>query len=217
MTRNLGATALTVVVLLAGLAVALRDRLPERPGDAERRGRPLGRSLWQMVEASQDGAVEAYLDLFAGEVREQLETVREEMGDAAFEQYLRQRVADLKGVAVIAEEDLGETVRLEVEYVRAASYDTQSLDLRSSRGRWRIVALGPTQRTRTAGALRHAGRPDRLTAGRKGSDEKVRDPLYLRSFAGSHWRSGSSAVNPRTMSPPSELSAAAPGTSSATR
>ncbi len=144
MTRNLGATALTVVVLLAGLAVALRDRLPERSGDAGDAGDPR-EVLWQMVEASQDGAVEAYLDLFAGEVREQLETVREEMGDAAFEQYLRQRVADLKGVAVIDEEDLGETVRLEVEYVRAASYDTQSLDLRSSRGRWRIVAVGPTR------------------------------------------------------------------------
>ena len=144
MTRNLGATALTVLVLAAGLAVALRDRLPERPGDAGDAGDPR-EVFWQMVEASQDGAVETYLDLFAGEVREQLETVREEMGDAAFEQYLRQRVADLKGVAVIDEEDLGETVRLEVEYVRAASYDTQSLDLRSSRGRWRIVALGPTR------------------------------------------------------------------------
>ena len=147
MTRNLGATALTVLVLAAGLAVALRDRLPGRSGDAadaEDAGAPR-EVFWQMVEASQEGAVEAYLDLFAGEVREQLETAREEMGDAAFEQYLRQRVADLKGVAVIAEEDLGETVRLEVEYVRAASYDTQSLDLRSSRGRWRIVAVGPTR------------------------------------------------------------------------
>ena len=140
MTRNAGATALTALVLVAGLAIALRDRLPERSADA---GEPR-EVFWQMIEASGDGAAEAYLDLFAGEVREQLESVRDEMGDAPFEQYLRQRVAGLKGVAVTGEEELGDIVRLEVEYVRETSYETQRLDLRSSRGRWRIVALGPT-------------------------------------------------------------------------
>ena len=140
MTRNAGATALTTLVLVAGLAIALRDRLPERSADA---GEPR-EVFWQMIEASGDGAVEAYVDLFAGEVREQLESVRDEMGDAPFEQYLRQRVAGLKGVAVTGEEELGDIVRLEVEYVRETSYETQRLDLRSSRGRWRIVALGPT-------------------------------------------------------------------------
>ena len=140
MTRNAGATALTALVLVAGLAIALRDRLPERSADA---GGPR-EVFWQMIEASGDGAADAWLDLFAGEVREQLESVRDEMGDAPFEQYLQQRVADLKGVAVTGEEELGDIVRLEVEYVREASYETQRLDLRSSRGRWRIVALGPT-------------------------------------------------------------------------
>ena len=140
MTRNAGATALTALVLVAGLAIALRDRLPERSADA---GEPR-EVFWQMIEASGDGAAEAYLDLFAGEVREQLESVRDEMGDAPFEQYLRQRVAGLKGVAVTGEEELGDIVRLEVEYVRETSYETQRLDLRSSGGRWRIVALGPT-------------------------------------------------------------------------
>ena len=140
MTRNVGATALTVVVLAAGLAVALRDRLPERGADA---GDPSD-VFWEMVDVSREGSTHAYLDLFAGEVRERLETVRDEMGEAAFQQYLRQRVAGLKGVAVTGKEDLGDTVRLEVEYVREASYETQSLDLRASRGQWRIVALGPT-------------------------------------------------------------------------
>ncbi len=140
MTRNAGATALTALVLAAGLAIALRDRLPERSADASEPREV----FWQMIEASEDGAAEAYLDLFAGEVREQLESVRDEMGDAPFEQYLRQRVAGLKGVAVTGEEELGEIVRLEVEYVREASYETQSLDLRATRGQWRIVALGPT-------------------------------------------------------------------------
>ena len=141
LTRNLGATALTVLVLAAGLAVALRDRLPERTTDA---AEPRD-VFWEMIEASQQGAVEAYLDLFAGEVSEQLDTVHEEMGDAAFEQYLRQRVAGLKGAAVTGEEDLGDIVRLEVEYVRATAYETQYLDLRASRGRWRIVAVGPSR------------------------------------------------------------------------
>ncbi|MCY3927681.1 MAG: hypothetical protein OXG81_05360 [Acidobacteria bacterium] len=140
MSRNVGATALTVVVLAAGLAVALRDRLPER---GENAGDPSD-VFWEMVDVSREGAADAYLDLFAGEVREQLETVRDEMGDAAFRQYLRQRIAGLKGVAVTGKEDLGDTVRLEVEYVREASYETQSLDVRATRGRWRIVALGPT-------------------------------------------------------------------------
>ncbi|MCY3930567.1 MAG: hypothetical protein OXH70_02495 [Acidobacteria bacterium] len=138
--RNVGATALTVVVLAAGLATALRDRLPERGTDA---GDPSD-VFWEMVDASREGAADTWLDLFAGEVREQLETVRAEMGEAAFEQYLRQRVAGLKGVAVTGKEELGGTVRLKVEYVREASYETQSLDVRVSRGRWRIVALGPT-------------------------------------------------------------------------
>lgn len=140
LSRNVGATALTVVVLAAGLAVALRDRLPERGTDA---GDP-SEVFWQMIDVSREGAADAYLDLFAGEVREQLETVRDEMGDAAFRQYLRQRIAGIKGVAVTGKEDLGDTVRLEVEYVREASYETQSLDVRATRGRWRIVALGPT-------------------------------------------------------------------------
>ena len=138
--RNLGATALTVAVLAAGLAVALRDRLPESGEDAS----DPSDVFWEMVDTSREGAADAWLDLFAGEVREQLETVRDEMGDAAFEQYLRQRVAGLKGVAVTGREDLGEVVRLDVEYVREASYETQSLDVRRTRGRWRIVALGPT-------------------------------------------------------------------------
>ncbi|MXZ39218.1 MAG: hypothetical protein F4Z19_13405 [Holophagales bacterium] len=138
--RNVGATALTVVVLAAGLAVALRDRLPERGTAA---GDPSD-VFWEMVDVSREGSTDAYLDLFAGEVREQLETVRDEMGETAFQQYLRQRVAGLKGVAVTGREDLGNTVRLEVEYVREASYETQSLDLRVARGQWRIVALGPT-------------------------------------------------------------------------
>ncbi|MXW03182.1 MAG: hypothetical protein F4X59_03850 [Holophagales bacterium] len=141
LSRNLGATALTVVVLAAGLAMALRDRLPERGSDA---GDPSD-VFWEMVDVSREGEADAWLDLFAGEVREQLETVRDEMGEAAFRQYLRQRIAGLKGVAVTGKEDLGGTVRLEVEYVREASYETQSLDLRVARGRWRIVALGPTQ------------------------------------------------------------------------
>ncbi|MYF05352.1 MAG: hypothetical protein F4230_10395 [Holophagales bacterium] len=140
MSRNVGATALTVVVLAAGLAVALRDRLPERGTAA---GDPSD-VFWEMVDVSREGSTDAYLDLFAGEVREQLETVRDEMGETAFQQYLRQRVAGLKGVAVTGREDLGNTVRLEVEYVREASYETQSLDLRVARGQWRIVALGPT-------------------------------------------------------------------------
>ena len=140
MSRNVGATALTVVVLAAGLAVALRDRLPERGTAA---GDPSD-VFWEMVDVSREGSTDAYLDLFAGEVREQLETVRDEMGETAFQQYLRQRVAGLKGVAVTGKEDLGNTVRLEVEYVREASYETQSLDLRVARGQWRIVALGPT-------------------------------------------------------------------------
>lgn len=138
--RNVGATALTVAVLAAGLLVALRDRLPERGSDA---GDPSD-VFWEMVDASREGEADAWLDLFAGDVREQLETVRAEMGEAAFQQYLRQRVAGLKGVAVTGKEDLDGTVRLEVEYVREASYETQSLDLRLSRGQWRIVALGPT-------------------------------------------------------------------------
>ncbi len=141
MNRNVGATALTVVVLAAGLAVALRDRLPERGTDA---GDP-SEVFWEMIDVSREGTADAYLDLFAGEVREQLETIREEMGEAAFQQYLRQRIAGLKGVAVTAREDLGDIVRLEVEYVREASYETQSLDLRLTRGQWRIVALGPTE------------------------------------------------------------------------
>ncbi len=140
MSRNLGATALTVVVLAAGLVVALRDRLPERGEDAS----DPSDVFWEMVDASREGAADTYLDLFAGDVREQLEAVRDEMGDAAFEQYLRQRIAGLKGVAVTGREDLGEIVRLEVEYVREASYETQSLDVRATRGRWRIFRLGPT-------------------------------------------------------------------------
>lgn len=140
MSRSLGATALTVAVLAAGLVVALRDRLPERGADA---GDPSD-VFWEMIDASREGAADAWLDLFAGEVREQLETVRDEMGHTAFEQYLRGRTAGLKGVAVTGREDLGEVVRLEVEYVREASYETQSLNVRRTRGRWRIVALGPT-------------------------------------------------------------------------
>lgn len=140
MSRSLAASALTVAVLAAGLVVALRDRLPERGADA---GDPSD-VFWEMIDASREGAADAWLDLFAGEVREQLETVRDEMGHTAFEQYLRSRTAGLKGVAVTGREDLGEVVRLDVEYVREASYETQSLEVRRTRGRWRIVALGPT-------------------------------------------------------------------------
>jgi len=144
-TRSLGATGLTIALLAAGLALALRERLPEATSAA--RGEDVAgepRAVFrEMVRTSRAGEANAYLDLFAGPVREQLETVRNEMGEPAFENYLRQRFVDLVGYAVTDEEKVGDVVRLEVEYVREASYVVQYLDFRASRGRWRIVAVGP--------------------------------------------------------------------------
>lgn len=140
LSRNLVATALTVAVLAAGLVVALRDRLPDRGTAA---GDPSD-VFWEMIDTMREGAADAYVDLFAGELREQLETARDEMGDAAFEQELRDQAADIKGIAVTGKEVWGDTMRLEVEYVQETSYEAGSLDVRKVRGRWRIVALGPT-------------------------------------------------------------------------
>ena len=61
--RNLGATALTVAVLAAGLVVALRDRLPARGEDAS----DPSDVFWEMIDVSREGAADAWLDLFAGE------------------------------------------------------------------------------------------------------------------------------------------------------
>ena len=140
--RRSAAALFTALALAAGFTVAVRR---DRPNGAASEDEPRD-VFWQMVEASRDGDVDSYLDAFTGDLASQLQTNREEMGDSGFATYLQQRFSELKGVAVTGEENLGDFIRLRVEYVYASTYEAQDLELRESRGRWRIARTGTTRR-----------------------------------------------------------------------
>jgi hypothetical protein len=107
--------------------------------------------VWRMVDASKARDVSGYLDCFTGDLRTRLDATVRELGENGFADYLGQRVAELKGVALYDVERAptgGASVT--VEYVFANEKEMQRLHLTEERGSgWRISAADASRREKS--------------------------------------------------------------------
>lgn len=94
----------------------------------------------QMFDAARRGAVEEYLDCFAGQERQSME--REFSGATAKSRAdaLQRSVADLKGWALVdPPTNPGSSCVVTIEWVYAGRVDQQRLELERKGNEWRIV------------------------------------------------------------------------------
>lgn len=133
------ASGLTLLILGGTLWWAVSQRQEDSAGDPQD-------AIWQMVDHAKAGDAAAYLDCFTGDIRTQLERLREEMTPPRFSRYLEENIAALKGVAVFDVERDGERASLIVEYLYKDSSEKQQLELAADRGTWRIAAAQTSRR-----------------------------------------------------------------------
>ncbi len=127
---GLGAGCL--LALLAGCGAAPAPAGAASPGDCVR----------EMAGHGREGRIEAYLDCFAGPLREELAQARAASGDAAFAALLRGRAAPVRGIAIYEEEARdANSARLRVEWVFDDRNEIQSFTLRQEGGRWKVVQM----------------------------------------------------------------------------
>jgi hypothetical protein len=137
-------------IALAGAALwwaRARDLPPALPAAADSEPQAV---VWRMVDASKARDVAGYLDCFAGDLRTRLEATARGLGNDGFADYLGQRVAELKGVALYdVERQPDGRASVTVEYVFAREKELQRLHLEQARGRWRIAAAEESRRAKS--------------------------------------------------------------------
>ena len=94
----------------------------------------------QMFDAARRGAVQEYLDCFAGTERQRMEREFAGPNSKSGSDALRRSVADLKGWALLdPPTNPGPSCVLTVEWVFASRVDQQRLELQRMKDQWRIV------------------------------------------------------------------------------
>lgn len=107
-------------------------------------------TIYAMLDAARDGDVAAYIDCYGGEMVRRLQQSRDEMTAEGFSDYLKQRNAEVKGIAINEPEEASpERVRIRVEYVYADRNEAQFVYLEKSGGNWKIVGLDGAERVPT--------------------------------------------------------------------
>lgn len=157
MNRQRIAQLLTILSLAAALSAAVarhngwnmpnwstfRSRQPTEvtPQDA----------VYAMLEAARNGDVNKYLAAYAGSMETALRQSISESSRAAFQKYLQDTNAALKGVAVMAPEGDGDgrDVKIRVEYVYQDRNETQTMSLEKTAGGWKIVRVDSAERIKT--------------------------------------------------------------------
>jgi len=157
MSRRVTKVSLTVVVLLAMLAlaalrthhwrvppfkewIARSNRLASNPEDA----------IYSMLDAARTGDVRTYIDCFSGPVRDQLLQAVKESTESTFSSYLIRQNAAFQGVAVsVIDRPSLEEARVRVEYVYSDRNEAQSLSLKTEGYRWKIVAIAGAEAIKT--------------------------------------------------------------------
>jgi len=97
-----------------------------------------------MFDAARAGDAPAYLDCFAGPLREQLAAAAKE--DAKFKAYLIGQNSAVQGMAVtVTDRPNADEARVRVEYVYSDHNEVQNVHLQREGGRWKIVNLDGAQ------------------------------------------------------------------------
>lgn len=139
MQRNL-VTVLTLALIAIGVWYASRTRETAAPAAAVATPED---AINAMLDACRQGRVETYLDSFTDSMRPQLETTRQQMGDARFREYLIESQAPVMGVATMKKADVRpDLVRYEIEFVHRDKNQRQLVELKKIGDRWLIDSMG---------------------------------------------------------------------------
>jgi len=121
-------------------AAIFKTRRAETPEDA----------LYKMLDAASIGDTKAYLDCFAGDLRQQLTQVIHETSTAQFAQYLSSQNSAFTGVAVSATDNANPgNARLRVEYIYPERNEVQTVYLRRDPDNWKIVQVTGSEQIKT--------------------------------------------------------------------
>ena len=161
MSKDAKAQAVTVTVIVAGLAIIAWyqggfERLDFGGSDDSgflgprfvQAGRTEGRDLLHVGRGA-DGLVDDYLDCYAGQMERTLRQSMEEMGPERFSEFLRERNRDIKGIAMNAPEESGNEAQVRVEYVYADRNEVQQIFLERAGDIWKIARVSEIQRVET--------------------------------------------------------------------
>ena len=144
MTRHHTAQLVTVLVLVAALAIGLARKsgwrtakAPPEPQDA----------VYAMLAAARSGDVKAYLACYTGEMQATLRQTVKESTEPGFAKYLRDTHAAIKGVAVSDPQRIGEQeATLRVEYIYQDRNEAQIVSLEKDPAGWKIARAGAAGR-----------------------------------------------------------------------
>lgn len=161
MSKDAKAQAVTVTVIVAGLAIiawyqggferlrfggnddggflGIGSSKAEEPRDV----------IYAMLDAARDGLVDDYLECYAGQMERTLRQSMEEMGSERFSVFLQERNKDIKGIAMNAPEESGEEAQVRVEYVYADRNEVQQIFLQRIGESWKIARVSEIQRVET--------------------------------------------------------------------
>lgn len=161
MSKDAKAQAVTVTVIVAGLAIiawyqggferlsfggnddggflGIGSSKVEEPRDV----------IYAMLDAARDGLVDDYLECYAGQMERTLRQSMEEMGSERFSEFLQERNKDIKGIAMNAPEESGEGAQVRVEYVYADRNEVQQIFLQRTGESWKIARVSEIQRVET--------------------------------------------------------------------
>src|ERR1700751_4469955 len=98
MTKQRLAKVITVTLMMAAVVFSVARRPGARPRMQPKR--TAQDTIYAMLEAARAGDLRAYLAQFTGQMQAGLQQVEAEKGPAAFRDYLRSSIADIKGVAL---------------------------------------------------------------------------------------------------------------------
>ena len=144
MTRHHTAQLVTVLVLVAALAIGLARKsgwrtakAPPEPQDA----------VYAMLAAARAGDVKAWLACYTGEMQATLRQTVKESTEPGFAKYLRDTHAAIKGVAVSDPQRIGEQeATLRVEYIYQDRNEAQIVSLEKDPAGWKIARAGTAGR-----------------------------------------------------------------------
>ena len=144
MTRHHTAQLVTVLVLVAALAIGLARKsgwrtakAPPEPQDA----------VYAMLAAARAGDVKAWLACYTGEMQATLRQTVKESTEPGFAKYLRDTHAAIKGVAVSDPQRIGEQeATLRVEYIYQDRNEAQIVSLEKGPAGWKIARADTADR-----------------------------------------------------------------------
>jgi hypothetical protein len=154
MRRKLDRKTVATVAFVLGLLllVVFRSNPPARLADiwSANTAQTPEDSIYAMLDAARAGDTRAYLDAFAGPVRDQLAQVIKENSAAKFSAYLRSRNTEFQSVAVSVADRSGDAeIKARVEYVYLDRNEVQNLYLRKESSRWKIFKIAGADQLKT--------------------------------------------------------------------